>query len=159
VAHPVIAAGIAVVLVAGVQPQAVSSTPHEALSEQCDTLRLTWHPMSRTWIPASELTARTKAATAMFHIPAAARPLLHAARPFQPLCPRSPPCRAAARRNAVHQRADHGRSRQLRDSAARQQSLEILWQTRITCARAEFFGTRHDAGFAADQAFEPAACP
>jgi hypothetical protein len=44
VAHPVIAAGIATVLVTGVEPLVLASMPWEALSPQNDALRLTWHP-------------------------------------------------------------------------------------------------------------------
>jgi hypothetical protein len=36
-----------------------------------------------------------------------------------------------------------------------QQSLQAMWQARITCARAASFGTRFDASFAADQSFDP----
>ena len=57
VAHPVIAAGIATVLVTGVEP--LVSMPWEALSPQNDALRLTWHPPNRRLIQASQVTTRT----------------------------------------------------------------------------------------------------
>ena len=53
VAHPVIAAGIAAVLVTGAQAMALASTPWDALSPENDTLQLTWHPPSRQLVPAS----------------------------------------------------------------------------------------------------------
>jgi hypothetical protein len=107
VAHPVIAAGIAVVLITGVQALALASMPSEALSPQNDTLRLAWHPPNRTLVRASEVASRSPATTAVFHVPAAARPLLR---------PRD--CPAAVRGNAVQRRADRGRGRQLQDQAA-----------------------------------------
>ena len=58
VAHPVIAAGIAAVLVTGVQALALASMPWEALSPENDTLRLTWHPPNRTLVPASQVASR-----------------------------------------------------------------------------------------------------
>ncbi len=118
VAHPVIAAGIAAVLVTGVQPLALASMPWEALSPQNDDLRLTWHPPNRRLIRASQVTARTPATTAVLYIPAAARPLLRAARHFSCSSPGHRPGRAAVRRNAIQQRADRGRGRQLQDPAA-----------------------------------------
>jgi len=36
-----------------------------------------------------------------------------------------------------------------------QQSLQAMWQIRVTCTRVDFFGTRFDAGFADDQVFAP----
>ena len=30
-----------------------------------------------------------------------------------------------------------------------------MWQTRVTCTRADSFGTRFDASFADDQGFDP----
>jgi hypothetical protein len=158
VAHPVIAAGIAVALVAGVYPQAVSSIPRESLSEQCDTLHLTWNPTARTLLLASEVTARAHAVTAMFHIPAAARPLLHAARHFSRPAPGQRPARrlfAATRfTNETISAAAANCNIQL---AAAHYSLEFLWQTRITCARAGPSGSGFEDDFADDQAFGPPA--
>lgn len=157
VAHPVIAAGIAVALVAGVQPQAVSSSPRESLSEQCDTLRLTWNPTARTLLLASEVSARAKAVTAMFHIPAAARPLLRAARHYSRPAPGRRPARrlfAATRfTNETISAAAANCNIQLSD----RHSLEFLWQTRIACARAGPPRTGFEDDFAHDQAFSPPA--
>ena len=77
-----IAAGIAAVLVTGVQALALASTPWDALSPENDTLQLTWHPPSRQLVPASLAASPAPATTAVFHVPAAARPLLQAARHF-----------------------------------------------------------------------------
>ena len=87
VAHPVIAAGIAVVLVTGVQPLALASTPWDALSPEHDALRLTWQPPGRRLIPAALAATARPATTAVFHVPAAARPLLQAARHFSRSAP------------------------------------------------------------------------
>jgi hypothetical protein len=51
------------------------------LSPQNDALRLTWHPPNRRLIRASQVTTRAPATTAVFYVPAAARPL-QAARHF-----------------------------------------------------------------------------
>ena len=159
VAHPVIAAGIAVALVAGVQPQAVSSTPQEALSEQCDTLRLTWHPMERTLLRSSEVTARTRAVTAMFHIPAAARPLLHAARHFSRSAPGHRPARRLFAATRFSNDTIAAAAANCKVQLPAQHSLELLWQTRITCARAGSSGTWFEDDFADDQVFDPPVAP
>ena len=87
VAHPVIAAGIAAVLVTGVQALALASTPWDALSPENDTLQLTWQPPGRELVPASLTASPAPATTAVFHVPAAARPLLQAARHFSRSAP------------------------------------------------------------------------
>jgi hypothetical protein len=87
VAHPVIAAGIAAVLVTGVQALALASTPWDALSPENDTLQLTWHPPNRQLVPASLAASPAPATSAVFHVPAAARPLLQAARHFSRSAP------------------------------------------------------------------------
>ncbi len=155
VAHPVIAAGIAAVLVTGVQPLALASMPWEALSPQNDDLRLTWHPPNRRLIRASQVTARTPATTAVLYIPAAARPLLRAARHFS--CS-SPGHRPAGRLFA----ATPFSNERIAAAAANckillpsQRSLQAMWQTRVTCTRVDSFGTRFDASFADDQNFDP----
>ena len=155
VAHPVIAASIAAVLVTGVQPLALASTPWEALSPQNDTLRLTWHPPNRTLIRASQLTTRSPATTtAVFYIPPTARPLLQAARHFSHSCGRGTAGRLFATTPFSNE--------QIAAAAANckiplptQQSLQAMWQTRITCTRVEGLGTRFDASFADDQSFDP----
>src|ERR1035441_3209554 len=154
VAHPVIAAGIAVVLITGVQALALASMPSEALSPQNDTLRLAWHPPSRTLVRASEVASRSPATTAVFHVPAAARPLLQAARHFG-------------------RSSGHGTARRLfattpfsneRIAAAAASckiplpsppSLPTMGQIRVPSARVDFFGTRFDDDFADDQVFAP----
>jgi len=98
VAHPVIAAGIAVVLLTGVQPLALASTPRDALSPGNDALRLTWQPPGRLLIPAALAATARPATTAVFHVPDAARPLLQAARHF------SRPAPATARRGGCSPR-------------------------------------------------------
>ena len=155
VAHPVIAAGIAAVLVTGVQALALASTPWDALSPENDTLQLSWHPPSRQLVPASPAASPAPATTAVFHVPAAARPLLQAARHFS--------------RSAPGHRAD-GRlfaatpfsNKRIGAAAANckiplpaEPSLTAMWQIRVTCTRVEHFGTRFDASFADDQRFDP----
>ena len=145
-----IAAGIAAVLITGVQALALASTPWDALSPENDTLQLTWQPPGRQLVPAS-LAASSPATTAVFHVPAAARPLLQAARHFS--------------RSAPGHRAD-GRlfaatpfsNKRVGAAAANckiplpaQPSLTAMWQIRVTCTRVEHFGTRFDASFADDQ--------
>ena len=150
-----IAAGIAAVLVTGVQALALASTPWEALSPQNDSLRLTWHPPNRRLVRASRVTARTPATTtAVFYVPASARPLLQAARHFS----RSAGCNPAGRLFA----ATPFSNERIAAAAANckiplpsQQSLQAMWQTRVTCTRVEGLGTRFDASFADDQSFDP----
>jgi hypothetical protein len=155
VAHPVIAAGIAMVLVTGVEPLVLASMPWEALSPQNDALRLTWHPPDRTLIGASQVTTRTPATTAVFYVPASVRPLLHAARHFS----RSSPGHRPAGRLFAATRFSNA---QIAAAAANckivlpsQRSLQRMWQTKVTCIRADSFGTRFDASFAEDQGFDP----
>ena len=69
-----------------------------------DTLRLTWQPPSGMLIPASLAATAAPATTAVFHVQAAARPLLQAgARHFSRSRPRPPRGRAAVRRDAVQE--------------------------------------------------------
>ena len=150
-----IAAGIATVLVTGVEPLVLASMPWEALSPQNDALRLTWHPPDRTLIRASQVTTGTPATTAVFYVPAAARPLLQAARHFSRS---SPGHRPDGRLFA----ATRFSNKQIAAAAANckiplpsQRSLQRMWQTRVTYTRADSFGTRFDASFADDQSFNP----
>jgi hypothetical protein len=155
VAHPVTAAGIAAMLISGVQPLALASAPWEALSPHNDILRLTWHPPNRRLIRAAQVTPKRPATTAVFHVPAAARPLLAAARHFS--CS-APGHRATGRLFAATLFSND----RIAAAAAScgiplpvQQSLQAMWQTRVTCSRSDSFGTRFDAAFAADQTFDP----
>jgi hypothetical protein len=155
VAHPVIAAGIAAVLVTGVQALALASTPWEALSPQNDALRLTWHPPNRRLIRASQVTARTPATTtAVFYVPAAARPLLQAARHFSASCGRGTAGRLFATTPFSNERIAAAAAN-CKIPLPTQQSLQAMWQTGVTCTRVEGLGTRFDASFAADQSFDP----
>ena len=127
-----IAAGIATVLVTGVEPLVLASMPWEALSPQNDALRLTWHPPDRTLIRASQVTTGTPATTAVFYVPAAARPLLQAARHFSRS---SPGHRPDGRLFA----ATRFSNKQIAAAAANckiplpsQRSLQRMWQTRVT---------------------------
>ncbi len=136
-----IAAAVAAMLITGVQPLALASTPWEALSPHNDTLRLTWHPPNRTLICPSQVTARTPATTAVFYVPAAARPLLQAARHFSHSCGRGTTGRLFATTSFSNE--------QIAAAAANcnillpaQQSLQAMWQTRITCSRARYLGSR-----------------
>lgn len=130
--------------------------PWEALSPQNDVLRLTWHPPDRTLIRASQVTTRTPATTAVFYVPAAVQPLLQAARHFSRS---SPGHRPAGRLFA----ATRFSNEQIAAAAAnckillpsQQSPLQRMWQTRVTCTRADSYGTRFDAGFADDQSFDP----
>ena len=159
VAHPVIGAGIAVVLITGVQPLALASTPWDALSQGNDTLRLTWQPPSGMLIPASLAATADPATTAVFHMPAAARPLLQAARHFS----RSAPGHRAAGRLFA---ATLFTNQRIGAAAANckiplpaQPGLTALWQTGVTCTRAGYLGTRFDSSFKDDQDFEPGRSP
>lgn len=155
VAHPVIAAAIAAMLITGVQPLALASTPWEALSPQNDALRLTWHPPNRTLIRASQVTSRNPATTAVFHVPDAARPLLAAARHFSYSAPGHRPAGRLFAATPFSNERIAAAAANCRIRLPAQQSLQAMWQTRITCSRAEGLGTRFDASFAADQAFDP----
>ena len=155
VAHPVIAAGIAAVLVTGVQALALASTPWDALSPENDTLRLTWQPPGRTLLPAPLAATAGPATTAVFHVPAAARPLLQAARHFSRS---SPGHRAAGRLFAAMPFTNE----RLGAAAANckiplpaQPSLAAMWQIRVTCTRVAYLGTQLDSGFKDDQDFDP----
>ena len=154
VAHPVIAAGIATVLVTGVEPLALASTPWEALSPHNDTLQLTWHPPNRRLIRASQVSARNPATTAVFHVPAAARPLLQAARHFSHSCSRGTAGRLFAATPFSNERIAAAAAN-CKIPLPAQRSLQAMWQTRVTCTRVDSFGTRFDASFADDQSFDP----
>jgi len=154
VAHPVIAAGLAAMLITGVQPLALASTPWEALSPHNDVLRLSWHPPKRTLIRPSQVSARAPATTAVFHVPAAARPLLQAARHYSHSCGRGTTGRLFATTPFSNE--------QIAAAAANctiplpaQQSLQAMWQTRVACRHTSYLGTPFDASFTADQSFDP----
>jgi hypothetical protein len=88
-------------------------------------------------------------------VPAAARPLLAAARHFS--CS-APGHRAAGRLFAATPFSNERIAAAAANCNIRlpaQQSLQAMWQTRVTCSRAEGLGTRLDASFAADQSFDP----
>jgi len=155
VAHPVIAAGIATVLVTGVEPLALASMPWEALSPQNDALRLTWHPPNRTLIRASQVTTRTPATTAVFYVPAAARPLLQAARHFSRSSPVHRPAGRLFAATPFSNERIAGAAANCKILLPSRRSLQGMWQTRVTCTRVDSFGTRFDASFADDQSFDP----
>ena len=154
VAHPVIAAGIAAVLVTGVQALALASTPWDALSPENDTLRLTWQPHRRILLPAPLAATAGPATTAVFHVPAAARPLLQAARHFSRSCGRGTAGRLFATTPFTNERIAAAAAN-CKTPLPAQPSLAAMWQTRVTCTRVEGLGTRFDASFADDQSFDP----
>ena len=155
VAHPVIAAGIAVALVTGVQALALASTPWDALSPGNDALRLTWQPPGRMLIPAALAATAGPATTAAFHVPAAARPLLQAARHFSRSAPGHRPAgRLFAATLFTNQRIGAAAAN-CKIPLPAQPSLAALWQTGVTCSRAGYLGTRFDSSFKEDQDFEP----
>jgi hypothetical protein len=98
--------------------------------------------------------ARTPAITAVFHAPDAARPLLQAARHFSRSTPGH---RSAGRLFAATPFSSEriGAAANCKILLPSQQSLQAMWQTRVTCTRADSFGTRFDASFADDQSFDP----
>jgi len=109
----------------------------------------------RQLVPAPLAASPALATTAAFHVPAAARPLLQAARHFS----RSAPGHRAAGRLFA---ATPFSNQRIGAAAANykvplpaQPSLTAMWQIRVTCTRAEHFGTRFDASFADDQRFDP----
>ena len=62
--------------------------------------------------------------------------------PLQPLLPRPPPGRAAVRRDTAQQRANRGEQpANCKILLPSQRSLQGMWQTRVTCTRADSFGT------------------
>jgi hypothetical protein len=155
VAHPVIAAGIAAVLITGVQALALASMPWEALSPQNDTLRLTWHPPGRRLVRASQTASRTPATTAVFHVPAAARPLLQAARHFSRSSPGHRPAGRLFATTPFSNERIAAAAANCKIPLPSQPSLQAMWQIRVTCTRVEGFGTRFDPSFADDQSFDP----
>jgi hypothetical protein len=82
VTHPLTAAGVALALITGVGTNSLTQLPVNAISADLDTVAISWP--GRNWNtpkrarPALWISA-PDAATAIFHVPAAARPLLHAA--------------------------------------------------------------------------------
>jgi len=155
VAHPVIAAGLAAVLVTGVQALALASMPWEALAPQNDTLQLTWHPPNRTLVPASKAAPRTRATTAVFYVPAAARPLLQAARHFSRSSPGHRPAGRLFATTPFSNERIAAAAANCKIPLPSQQSLQAMWQIRVTCTRAEGLGTQFDPSFADDQSFDP----
>ncbi len=155
VAHPVIAAGIAAVLVTGVQALALASTPWDALSPENDTLQLTWHPPNRQLVPAPLAASPAPATTAVFHVPAAARPLLQAARHFSRSTPGHRPAGRLFAATPFSNERIGAAAANCKVPLPAQPSLTAMWQIRVTCTRVEHFGTRFDASFADDQSFDP----
>jgi hypothetical protein len=87
-------------------------------------------------------------------VPAAARPLLQAARHFS----RSTPGHLAAGRLFPAPFSNErigAAAANCKVPLPAQPSLTAMWQIRVTCTRVEHFGTRFDAGFADDQGFDP----
>ena len=88
-------------------------------------------------------------------MPAAARPLLQAARHFS----RSAPGHRAAGRLFAATPFSNERigaaAASCKVPLPAQPGLTAMWQIRVTCTRAEHFGTRFDASFADDQSFDP----
>ena len=106
-------------------------------------------------IPASLAATAGPATTAVFHVSAAARPLLQAARQFS----RSAPGHRAAGRLFA---ATLFTNERIGSAAANckipmpaQPSLAAMWQTGVSCTRAGYLGTRFDSSFKDDQDFEP----
>ena len=159
VAHPVIAAGIATVLVTGVEPLALASTPWEALAPQNDALRLTWHPPNRRLIRASQVTSRNPAVTAVFYVPAAARPLLQAARHFSRSAPGHRPAGRLFAATPFSNERIAAAAANCKIPLPAQRSLQAMWQLGVTCSRVDSLGTRFDASFADDQRFGPGPRP
>jgi hypothetical protein len=155
VAHPVIAAGIAVVLITGVQPLALASTPWDALSSGNDALRLTWQPPGRRLIPASLAATAGPATTAVFHVPAAARPLLQAARHFSRSAPGHRPAGRLFAATLFTNERIGAAAASCKITLPAQPGLTAMWQTRVTCTRTGHLGTRFDTSFLDDQDFEP----
>jgi hypothetical protein len=155
VAHPVIAAGIAVVLVTGVQPLALASTPWDALSPGNDALRLTWQPPGRRLIPASLAATAGPATTAVFHVPDAARPLLQAARHFSRSAPGHRPAGRLFAATLFTNERIGAAAASCEITLPAQPGLTAMWQTGVTCTRTGHLGTRFDSSFLDDQDFEP----
>ncbi len=147
--------GLDAPLVTGVEPLALASMPWEALSPQNDALRLTWHPPNRTLIRASQVTTRTPATTAVFYVPAAARPLLQAARHFSRSSPVHRPAGRLFAATPFSNERIAGAAANCKILLPSRRSLQGMWQTRVTCTRVDSFGTRFDASFADDQSFDP----
>ena len=155
VAHPVIAAGIAVVLITGVQPLALASTPWDALSPGNDALRLTWQPPARTLIPAALAATAGAATTAVFHMPDSARPLLQAARHFSRSAPGHRPAGRLFAATLFTNERIGAAAANCKITLPAQPGLTAMWQTRITCTPTAYLGTRFDTSFLEDQDFEP----
>ena len=112
-------------------------------------------PPGRILLPAPLAATAGPATTAVFHVPAAARPLLRAARHFSRSAPGH---RAAGRLFAAtlftNQRIGAAAAN-CKITLPDQPSLAALWQTGVTCTRAGYPGTRFDRSFKGDQDFEP----
>ena len=87
-------------------------------------------------------------------MPAAARPLLQAARHFSHSCGRGTAGRLFAVTPFINERIAAAAAN-CKIPLPAQQSLTAMWQTRVTCTRVEGLGTRFDASFADDQSFDP----
>lgn len=113
-------------------------------------------PRTARLIRASQVTACTPATTtAVLHVPAAARPLLRAARHVS--------CSALGHRLAGRLFAATPFSHERIAAAAAnckiplptQRSPQAMWQIRVNCTRVDSSGTRFDASFAGDQDCDP----
>ena len=106
-------------------------------------------------IRASQVASRTPATTAVFHVPAAARPLLQAARHFSRSTPGHRPAGRLFAATPFSNERIAAAAANCKIPLPAQQSLQAMWQTRVTCTRVDSFGTRFDASFADDQSFDP----
>ena len=150
-----IAAGIAAMLITGVQPLALASTPSGSAVTAERRPPLTWYPPNRRLIRASQVTSRTPATTAVFHVPDAARPLLQAARQFSCSAPGHRPAGRLFAATPFSNERIAAAAANCNIALPSQQSLQAMWHTRVTCSRVDPFGTRFDASFADDQEFDP----
>nr|AXV46224.1 AAA domain protein [Arthrobacter sp.] len=137
VAHPMVAAGVATALFTGISTQA---TRHATLADQHPNpaaLRVTWRPhITKTTPNLINQTAPTLSTPALFHVPAAARPLLRAAADFALRQPSAaarerifaPP---AVTNERVQAAADHCQIA----LPVQAPTLEATWQIRVTCTQ------------------------
>ncbi|TFD84054.1 hypothetical protein E3T61_20015 [Cryobacterium lactosi] len=153
VAHPMVAAGVVTALFSGISPQVMSYTVLADQPPDLAALRLVWRaPATKTAPNLVAQTAPTVSTWAVFHVPVAARPLLHAAADFamrqQPTDARQrliePP---AATKKRIQAAAAHC---QIALPSA-PPTLEAAWQIRVTCTQIDAPTIRPAASYPAGQ--------
>lgn len=136
VAHPMVAAAVATALFTGIAPQATSYATLGGMFRNPDALRVAWGPRITKAAPDPiRRTAPTFSTTAVFHVPAAARPLLRAAGNFALQQPTALRQRLLAPPAVTNERIEAAAGNSRVVLPPQPPALVATWQIRVTCAQ------------------------